>query len=329
MYRRFFPTLIIIPILLLQSAQIAGAAFLDVTKSHPNYAAIDYLQRNRIIKGIGDGKFEPDRGINRAEALKMIFESAGITPDELTKRSEFTDVKPDDWFFSYVELARGLGIVKGNGDRTFAPARGVSRAEMIKMLLETYRFNKSDWADRELYPDVPGDAWFAPYINYAGSIGLIQKNDTEKILPEEKLTRSQVAEIIYLMTVSRRGSDNQFLVSQAEIHISQIEAYVAAKNIPLAKRSSELAVDLTQRALKNIPDNSAILGAAKVARAYDFVMQAYLAGLQKNNNEAVKLANNAILKATEAWEINQDTQPIARHIKIRAQEIIDQANGSG
>lgn len=329
MQKRFLTATLAIFLSLLTLSSSALAAFIDVPKSHPNYVSIDYLQKNNIVKGNPDGTFAPERVVNRAEALKMIFEAAGIVPDQTSKESTFPDVKSGDWFHKYVELARRLEIVKGNPDGTFAPARSVNRAEMLKMMLETYRFNQKDWAAQTMFSDVNKDNWFAAYVNYAGHIGLVQKDENGKVFPEQNLTRGQVAEIIYLMTVIRRGNDNQFLLNQAEMHITQIEAYVAAKNIPMAKRSSELAVDMTQQALKSLPDNKVVLGAAKIARAYDFVLQSYIAGLQKNNEEAIRLANDAINKATEAWEANNDTQPIAKHIKDRAREIIQQIEAAG
>ena len=109
--------------------------------------------------------------------------------------------------------------------------------------------------------------------------------------------------------------------------MAQIEVYIAANKVNNAKNSSELAVDLTQQALKNMPDNNVVLGAAKLARAYDLLVQSFIYGIQKKNTEAADFANQAIAKATEAWEANNATQPIARHIKDRAREILAQVGG--
>jgi hypothetical protein len=86
-------------------------------------------------------------------------------------------------------------------------------------------------------------------------------------------------------------------------------------------------VDLTQQALKNLPSSNVVLAAAKLARGYDYLVNAFITALQKKNDESYQWAQQAITKSTEAWEANNDIQPIAKHIKDRANEIISQLPG--
>ena len=97
-----------------------------------------------------------------------------------------------------------------------------------------------------------------------------------------------------------------------------------ANNAVLAKRASELAVDFTQQAYALKPDDALVLSLGKVAKAYDYVVTAFIAGVQKNAELATEFANKAIDKATEAWEANNEMQSVAAHIKSRARSIIDQ-----
>jgi hypothetical protein len=106
--------------------------------------------------------------------------------------------------------------------------------------------------------------------------------------------------------------------------MAQIEIFIGAGQPLFAKRASELGVDMTQQAYKNLPDNNIVIGAAKLARSYDFLMNAFIMAIQKRNDEAKDWANQAIAKATEAWESNNDLQEVAKHIKSRANEIITQ-----
>jgi len=126
------------------------------------------------------------------------------------------------------------------------------------------------------------------------------------------MTRGEVAQTMYLLICIRQGKDSQFLLSRAEAELAQIEVYVAANRVDLSKRASELAVDLTQQALKNMPENNVVLGAAKIARAYDWLVDAFILGIQKNYTEAAQKANDAIDKATEAWQANNATQRLRR-----------------
>lgn len=314
---------LIAAILLLQVTP-ALAAFSDVPQAHPNYLSIKYLNDSGVVKGYEDNTFRPAQKVNRAEALKIILLGLGIEVPATASSSSFSDVKTNDWFASYVMKAKELAIVNGNPDGTFAPGRTVSRAEYIKMLLMSNGFKIENWQDKELFNDVKKTDWFAPYMNYAGSAGLITKDEKNNLYPGQELGRGEVAEIFYLLIIIRQGGDTQFLLNQAELQMAQIEAYIAGNQPLLAKRAAELSVDMTQQAMKNMPDNNVVIGAAKLARAYDFLMNAFITGIQKDYVAAKSWSEQAIAKATEAWEANNDIQAIAKHIKDRANEIINQ-----
>ena len=311
-------------LLCLSAAGTALAAFSDVPQTHKNYVAVTYLNQEGIVNGYEDGTFKPEQGVNRAEALKIILEgNKSEIPASITEVS-FSDITVSDWFSPYIMTAKNMGIVSGNPDGTFAPAREVARAEFLKMLLNTNGFKPEKWVGVQIFPDVPVGTWFEAYMNYAGQAGLITKDEQGNVRPGEPLVRGEVAEIMYLMTVILNGSNTQFLITQAELQMAQIDIYVGNNDPLAAKRASELAVDMTQQAYKNMPEDTIVLGAAKLARAYDFLVNSYISGIEQNYDEARDWANQAIAKATEAWEVNNAIQPIAKHIKDRANEIIDQ-----
>lgn len=62
-----------ISIILALAIQPAFAAFTDVSPSHENYQAINYLERTGIIQGYSDNTFRPEQTVVRAEAVKIIF----------------------------------------------------------------------------------------------------------------------------------------------------------------------------------------------------------------------------------------------------------------
>lgn len=300
------------------------AAFSDVPNTDPNYVAITFLNGEGVIGGYEDGTFRPAQVINRAESLKIIFGGSGLEYPLTVETAPYTDVAVTDWFAGYVEGARQTGIISGNPDGTFAPGRNVNRAEFIKMILEANQFKKEKWENVQMFADVPADAWFTPYMNYAGQAGLVTADSNGNLNPGEEIDRGEVAEIMYIMKVILNGANTQFLISQAEQQMIQIDVYIGANNPVMAKRAAELSVDMTQQAYKNLPEDIVVLGAAKLARAYDFLVNAYMAGISQSYTEAKDWADQAIAKATEAWEVNNEIQPLARHIKDKANEIISQ-----
>lgn len=323
-------SLLFLATLLLQQTSFAvTVSFSDVPNTHDNYVAINYIREEGIAKGYEDGTFKPENILNRAEAMKFVLESIKASLPETATEVSFSDVSLNDWFIKYLVRARELGIVSGNPDGTFAPGRQVTKAEFIKMLLNANGFKTEKWAGQNLYPDVPGDSWYSPYMNYAGQAGIVSKDSNGKLNPAQPMSRGEVAQSVYLLKVILNGSNTQFLLDQSEAQMSQIEVYIGASKPLIAKKASELAVDMTQQAYKNMATNNVVLGAAKLARAYDYVVNAYISALQKKYDEAYQWGQQAISKATEAWEANHDIQAIAKHIKDRAHEIIAQLPGYG
>lgn len=304
--------------------------FPDVLRTHTTYVAVNYLSQAGVINGYPDGTFKPDNPINRAEVLKIILNGSNIDSPEDFGEVTFPDVSSNDWFARYVMRAKLLGIVKGNDpDGTFTPTRQVNKAEFLKMLLMS-NFIKAEAleAAENTAPDVPADAWFAPYLNYALKVGITTANAEGLAEPTRLLTRGEVCDMMYLLILLKNSQDTQFLLFRAEAELAQIEVYIAANMIANAKRASELSVDLTQQAYSNMPEDNVVLGAAKLSRAYDWLVDAFIYGVQKDYTAAAEWANKAIDKATEAWEANNETQPFARHIKDRAREILAQVGGT-
>lgn len=304
--------------------QATTGAFSDVPQTHPNYVAIMYLKNQGILSGYADGSFKPGNPVNRAESLKILLVGNKVQVPDVVTQASFSDYKTSDWFAKYVEQSKTLGIVNGNPDGTFAPARDVVRSEFLKMLLILNGFKTDKWVGVQMFTDVPKDEWFTPYMNYAGQAGLLTKDEKNMLYPGQALTRGDVAEILYLIIVIRSDKNTQFLVNQTEAQMGQVEIYIAGNNVVAAKRASELAVDFSQQAYRNMPDNNVVVSAAKLAKGYDFLMNGFIAAVQKDYVNAKSWADQAIVKATEAWEVNHDIQPIAKHIKDRANEILTQ-----
>lgn len=299
-------------------------AYFDVTEDHQNFIAIQYLSEQNVFQGYADGSYKPNQPVNKVEALKVILKNSEIKISDSVGELGFSDTDQQAWYAPYISVAKEINIVNGNPDGTFTPDRDVIRAEFVKMLLIANEFVKEKWENMQIFEDVPKDEWYAPYMNYSGQSGLIVEDRDNKLYPGQSLTRGEVAEILYIMTVIRNAKETQFLIDQAEAQLGQIDIYINNNDPDAAKRAAELAVDMTQQAYSNLPEDKVVLGAAKLARAYDFVVNAYISAIAQNYTAAADWANQSISKATEAWEVNNDLQESAHHIKDRANEVLRQ-----
>ncbi len=158
-----------------------------------NKAAVEFLQQRGILDGYEDGTFGPENPINRAESLKVLLESLGESPDEITE-TEFSDVPADAWFAGYVNKAKRQGIVKGYEDGTFKPAKTVNQVELLKVAFESFGIDLADYPITDLPTASDMDAWYAPYLQYAIDNNLL---DIENVDPAEGMTREAFSEVMY------------------------------------------------------------------------------------------------------------------------------------
>lgn len=169
--------------------------FLDVARTHPNRDAILYLLGRGIVSGYDDGTFKPENPINRAELLKVLLEGAGVTPDASKFRACFTDVQ-DEWFARYVCYAKSIGWIDGYPDGWFRPEQYVNKAEAIKMVMNSQHIALPSLLTADPFIDVPRTEWFAPYVQAAVDMDLLEDNG-DSLKPGDPMTRGSFSETLY------------------------------------------------------------------------------------------------------------------------------------
>ena len=307
----------------------SASTFGDVTETHKHYVAVEYLKGAGVIGGYADGTFKPDNTINRAEVLKIILQGSTIDSPELTVKPEFTDVAQDQWFAKYIMKAKEIGIVKGNPDGSFAPARSVNKAELLKMLLIANKVDVSGYATSDTtFLDVDKSAWYFPYINFAQTTGLIRFNGAAKLEPAKELTRGEVADIMYLLIALKKQNNSKFLLEQAELEVASAMNLLNVKQYDDAYNVADIAYDFSSQALnvdKNETNIPVIESAIKLAESIKQLIDSYRLIVQQGDCEgSIKLAETTKVTATNAWEKNHDVQKVARLIKDQADSLITQ-----
>lgn len=123
-------------------------------------------------------------------SLVMLLGMASVANAE--HYSNFTDVKPDSWYYEDVDNAVRLGIINGKTATTFAPDDNLTYAEAIKLAACMYQLYK----DGSVYLVSGGSPWYQTYVDYAKDHGIITDNFFEKVLEiNEKATRAGYMEI--------------------------------------------------------------------------------------------------------------------------------------
>ena len=117
--------------LLLDQDVTITKTFGDVPANAWYAKAVNTLASLGVVSGVGNGDFEPERSITRAEftsiAMKFAEGKTGGT-------NIFSDVKPTDWFYRAVVNSTQYGWIHGYGDGTFRPNNPITRVEVTAIV---------------------------------------------------------------------------------------------------------------------------------------------------------------------------------------------------
>ncbi len=110
-------------------------SFSDVPSTHMYHEAIMNLVAEGIINGMGDGTYQPEGNVTRAQFAKIICyaTSMGEITYPLEQRKIFTDVAAEHWAANNIKTAYDAKIINGMGDGTFAPENNVLYEQAVKM----------------------------------------------------------------------------------------------------------------------------------------------------------------------------------------------------
>ena len=135
------------------------AGFDDVEEGIWYETAVNTLASMGIVAGVGDGKFEPERPITRAEfaAIAAKFAKKSYTG------MKFDDVSEDHWAYPGICTAASYGWVTGIGDNKFGPMQKITRAEVATivnhMLGRLGDWDAIDNGEGRWFPDVTKSHW--------------------------------------------------------------------------------------------------------------------------------------------------------------------------
>jgi hypothetical protein len=235
-YSRFLGVTLLIISQLLIVFPARAAIFSDVPDGHLYQMQIEALVSLKVITGNPDGTFKPEKAVNRAELLAMLYRATSRTPD-VAKRGCFGDVQPGSWYELYVCDAAFRGFVAGYPDKSFKPNQSVNRVEALKMItlmfgLEVPEVQQDLWAALP-FKDIRSDQWYSKYLlrAYKMSIVPIDGMSTSMFMPQAALKKGEAAALIY----------SALNMNSRQLDTSVSSSSVAAMTSSAATRSSRPA----------------------------------------------------------------------------------------
>ena len=178
--------------------------FADVKDTDWAKPYIEYLYRNEIISGnIKNNKlyYNPSAKMTRQEFAKVITAWYGADLDLYadTELNFADNSKIANWAVPYVKAALALGFMNGksiNGSLKFDPEGSITRQEVMvvigRIMGDGYQADSlSEFTDKAKVA-----SWALPYVKVLVKQGIITGSNG-RLLPENSVTREQVAKIIF------------------------------------------------------------------------------------------------------------------------------------
>jgi hypothetical protein len=197
---RFLYTIFLVSIFIQASfAQAVDMPFPDVPSDYVYTNDIAKLAADGILTGNADGNFYPNRIVNRAEIVKILYMAAGKKPDTPSAKC-FTDIDVLAWYAPYICDAKRLGYIHGYSDGTFKPSQSVNRAEALKMLFTILELpivhTMTSMPD---LPDIDANAWYMPYVRsaYEHTLLPLYGQPGPGFGPEKLVTRGEMAAYVH------------------------------------------------------------------------------------------------------------------------------------
>ena len=107
---------------------------------------------------------------------------------------DFRDVPANHWAMKAIAHAYARGYFKGQGGGQFAPDRSISRGEFVTILGRKAGFVGAKTSNK--FKDVPSNAYYAAYVAWAESKGIIQGTSSKTFDPDRTISREEMALIL-------------------------------------------------------------------------------------------------------------------------------------
>ena len=148
-------------------------------------------KNQELMEVVVDGKSvgKPERYVYQNLSLSSRIEAS------FTGTMNFIDVRRKDWFYQDVKYVVENGLFHGTAPKMFSPNEAMTRGMLVTVL---YRLaDKPETLTVSSFADVAQEKYYAQAISWAHENGIVGGMTQTSFAPEEKVTREQLAVILY------------------------------------------------------------------------------------------------------------------------------------
>lgn len=167
-------------------------------------ASVNDMGSRLVVDGAGDGRFNPDADITRAEMAAIVVRGLGLRVEQ--GNVPFMDVTSPESYAAVVGTAARFGLIAGYEDGSFRPQNKVTRQEAMTVMARAMQMTglKEQLAESNRLTGAlasfkdAGDvaAWAEEGAILAVASGVINGRTAELLKPQEYITRAEVTAIV-------------------------------------------------------------------------------------------------------------------------------------
>ena len=149
-----------------------------------------YVDENGKVQWITKSSYDADQKAVIFEAQHFSIYGVGYK----NPAPAFTDIT-NHWAKDNILFAASRGLFSGTSKTTFSPNTTLTRGMFVTALGRLAGIDPADYQNRK-FTDVKTDAYYAPYVNWAASKGIVNGTGATTFAPDNKITREQMAVIM-------------------------------------------------------------------------------------------------------------------------------------
>jgi hypothetical protein len=144
---------------------------------------------------------EKNRAISWSFTTKAASVPSPVPPAPGADKSDdgggctFSDLPSSHWAAALIQELCQKDMIKGYPGGIFSPENSITRAEFTKLIVKAAGLGEVKPPEPTFVDVKPGD-WYYGYVEAAAGAGLVTGTETREFLPNEKITREQLAVIL-------------------------------------------------------------------------------------------------------------------------------------
>ena len=191
--------------------------FTDVGNRDWFYCDVEFVVKNKTMKGVEDNKFSPNTAATRAMIATIFWRLEGSPVP--TAPSGFSDVPAGSWFSDAIAWMKETGITNGAGVNKYGTEDRVTREE-----LATFFYRYSAWKNEDMADcgKIMGfndfgkiNYWAVKALSWANGRGLVIGTKGNLLNPQGYATRAEIAAMLH------RYMDESAAIIPADTHVHE------------------------------------------------------------------------------------------------------------